>query len=231
MSNRILVIDDDKSVRKSFMLALEDTGHLIDTASSGMEGIEKEKSDPYDLIFCDLKMPGMNGVETVRKIRNINAKVPVYFITAFHMEFFDQLVQVSQEGISFEVIQKPIDHNQILELVDNVFYRPKQFSLSSKPLGENYHFKAYVFDKNNKSKTKLEILERILTDNLNGKFTMEIIDLMDAPSLASVDQIFATPTLVRTVPDPIKKVIGDITNENKILISLDLTSIKKGSNK
>jgi len=73
---RILVIDDEAAIRKSFVLALEDTEYSVDTAESGKKGIEKERENNYDLIFLDLNMPGLNGVETLRILRSIDDKVP-----------------------------------------------------------------------------------------------------------------------------------------------------------
>ena len=105
---RILVIDDEEAIRNSFMLALEDTGYQVDTAASGEKGIELQKDNRYDLIFLDLKMPGMNGVETLRELRNIDSAVPIYIVTAFYGEFFDQLRIAEKEDIDFEIMRKPI---------------------------------------------------------------------------------------------------------------------------
>ena len=116
MSKRILVIDDEEAIRKSFLLALEDTGYRVDTASSGDEGIQMEKAGPYDLIYLDLKMPGLNGVETLREIRKRNRKTPIYIVTAFYEEFSRDLAAAGREALDFEVIKKPIGNDQI-ELV------------------------------------------------------------------------------------------------------------------
>jgi len=72
-----------------------------------------EKKEPYDLIFLDLKMPGMNGVETLRELRKLDMDVPVYIITAFYGEFFDQLRTAEKDAISFEVMKKPVGADQI----------------------------------------------------------------------------------------------------------------------
>ena len=78
MDKHILVIDDNEVIRKSFVLALKDTKYQVDTAESGEEGVDKERSKKYDLIFLDLKMPGMSGIEALRHIRKVNQKTPVY---------------------------------------------------------------------------------------------------------------------------------------------------------
>lgn len=116
MSKRILVIDDDAAIRKSFALALEDADCQVDTAESGEEGIDKASNAEYDLIFLDLKMPGINGVETLIRLRDGGHKMPIYIITAFHEEFMDQLRVAADEGYEFEVMQKPIESQDLVRI-------------------------------------------------------------------------------------------------------------------
>ena len=113
MSKRILVIDDEEVIRKSFLLALEDTGYIVDTADSGERGIQMNREAPYDLIYLDLKMPGLNGVQTLREIRKEYRQVPIYIVTAFYEEFGDELRRVVAEGHEFQVLKKPIGNEQI----------------------------------------------------------------------------------------------------------------------
>ena len=114
MQKRILVIDDEEAIRKSFVLALEDTGYLVDTADSGKQGIEMNRAAPYDLIYLDLKMPGLNGVQTLRQIREDHRRVPVYIVTAFYEEFAEELRRIADEGHDFQVLKKPIGNDQIV---------------------------------------------------------------------------------------------------------------------
>ncbi len=116
MSKRILVIDDDLAIRKSFALALEDADCQVDTAESGEEGVDKASNTEYDLIFLDLKMPGINGVETLIRLRDNGHTMPVYMITAFHEEFMDQLRVAADEGYEFEVMQKPIEGQDLVRI-------------------------------------------------------------------------------------------------------------------
>ncbi len=124
MSKRVLVIDDEAAIRKSFSLALEETGYWVDAAECGEAGIEMEKGRPYDLIFLDLKMPGINGVETLRELRKLDTEVPIYIVTAFYGEFFDQLRSVEKDGISFEVMKKPIGTDEIALVTRSVLEGP-----------------------------------------------------------------------------------------------------------
>ncbi len=120
MYKHVLVIDDDLAVRKSFPLALEDIDCQVDTAESGEEGIDKASNNEYDLIFLDLKMLGINGVETLIRLRDNECKVPIYIVTAFHGEFMDQLRIAADEGYEFEVMQKPIESQNLVRITKAV---------------------------------------------------------------------------------------------------------------
>lgn len=124
MKKRILVIDDEASIRKSFKLSLEDTGYQVDEAESGMKGIEMERANKYDLIFLDLKMPGMNGIQTLRKLREINQAKPIYIVTTFYGEFMDDLKKAQKDGVYFEVLQKPIGADQIVLVCKSLLEGP-----------------------------------------------------------------------------------------------------------
>ena len=115
MSKKVLIIDDDKHVRYSFMLTWGEKGYIVKAVESGETGIEElSKNNEYDLIFLDLKMPGMDGIETLKHIRNINNKIPVYIVTAFQEEYLPNLTAITLEALKFRLLTKPLDRNQIL---------------------------------------------------------------------------------------------------------------------
>ncbi len=128
MSKHILVIDDDEAVRKAFRLTLGDIGYSVDVAESGERGLEVVKTTEYGLIFLDLKMPGMNGVETLRTLRKIGVTVPVYIVTAFHREFLDQLRTLEAEGIDFEIVEKPITAERMVAVTRGILEGPRELS-------------------------------------------------------------------------------------------------------
>ena len=125
---RILIIDDDEAVRRSFELALEDSGYPVTTVDRGEKGGEEVKKNIYQLVFLDLKMPGMNGVKTLQKIREFSATLPVYIVTAFHKEFLVELDEVRKEGLLFQLLRKPIGSVEILALAQSVLDRPVRFN-------------------------------------------------------------------------------------------------------
>ncbi len=88
--------------------------------------------------------------------------------------------------------------------------------------GEVYILRLYVAGQTPKSLTAFANLKRICEEHLAGRYTIEVIDLLEHPQLAKGDQIFAVPTLVRKLPPPLRKIIGDLSNTEKVLVGLDI---------
>lgn len=87
---------------------------------------------------------------------------------------------------------------------------------------EYYELRLYVAGKTAKSVTALANLKKYCEEHLKGKYSLEVIDLLENPQLAEGDQILAIPTLVKKVPEPVRKIIGDLSNEEKVLVGLDI---------
>jgi circadian clock protein KaiB len=85
-----------------------------------------------------------------------------------------------------------------------------------------YQLRLYVAGQTTKSVTALANLQRICETHLAGQYRIEVIDLTKNPRLAAGDQIFAVPTVVRRLPEPIKRIIGDLSNEERVLVGLDV---------
>jgi circadian clock protein KaiB len=85
-----------------------------------------------------------------------------------------------------------------------------------------YQLRLYVAGQTPKSVLAFTNLKRICEEHLAGRYEIEVIDLRQAPQLAQGDQILALPTLVRRLPEPIKKIIGDLSNTERVLVGLDL---------
>lgn len=85
-----------------------------------------------------------------------------------------------------------------------------------------WDLRLYVAGQTPKCLTAFSNLKRICEEHLEGKYRIEVVDLLQNPQLAEGDQILAIPTLVRRLPSPLRKVIGDLTNEERVLVGLDL---------
>ena len=92
---------------------------------------------------------------------------------------------------------------------------------------EKWELRLYVAGKTPKSITALTNLKKYCETHLKGLYRIEVVDLLVHPQLAEGDQIFAIPTLVRKVPEPIRKIIGDLSNEEKVLVGLDIRPVKQ----
>lgn len=88
--------------------------------------------------------------------------------------------------------------------------------------GQTYELRLYVAGQTPKSILALANLRHICEEHLQGRYEIEVIDLVENPQLAQGDQILALPTLVRRLPEPIKKIIGDLSNTERVLVGLDL---------
>ena len=87
---------------------------------------------------------------------------------------------------------------------------------------QKYELRLYVAGKTQKSVTALSNLKKYCEEYLSGEYAIEVIDLLEHPQLAEGDQILAIPSLVRKVREPVRKIIGDLSNEEKVLVALDI---------
>ncbi|KAA9332092.1 circadian clock protein KaiB [Hymenobacter busanensis] len=91
---------------------------------------------------------------------------------------------------------------------------------------ETWELRLYVAGQTAKSVTALANLKRYCERYLKGRYQLEVIDLLQHPHLAEGDQVLAIPTLVRKVPKPIRKIIGDLSNQEKVLVGLDIRTVE-----
>ena len=87
---------------------------------------------------------------------------------------------------------------------------------------KTWELRLYVAGQTSKSMAAFSNLKKLCEEHLQGQYRIEVIDLLVNPALAKGDQIFAIPTLVRKLPEPIKKIIGDLSNKERVLVGLNL---------
>lgn len=113
---KILIIDDERSIRNSLKEILSDEGYDVDVAGNGHEGISMVKKEKYSVIFCDIKMPEMDGMEVLDKLIQMGTDAAVVMISG-HGDI-DTAVECIKKG-AFDFIQKPLDLNRILITIKN----------------------------------------------------------------------------------------------------------------
>lgn len=99
---------------------------------------------------------------------------------------------------------------------------PSGAAKDAPPNPQTYRLRLYVAGQTPKSLTAISNLKRICEDHLAGRYVIEVIDLMKTPQLAAGDQIVALPTLVRHLPAPLKRIIGNLSDTERVLVGLDI---------
>ena len=113
---KILVVDDERAIRNSLKEILSDEGYEVDTAEDGAAGFTLAERERYNIIFCDIKMPGMDGIEFLDKVMEAGLDSAVVMISG-HGDI-DTAVECIKKG-AFDFIQKPLDLNRILITIKN----------------------------------------------------------------------------------------------------------------
>jgi two-component system catabolic regulation response regulator CreB/two-component system response regulator ChvI len=102
---RILLVDDEVDVARSFSLAFQKDGFIVDTYNDPIKALSNFKTDLYDIVLLDIRLPNMDGFELYEKIRNIDKRVKVCFMSAFPMNY----LALREQGLQIEcIISKPI---------------------------------------------------------------------------------------------------------------------------
>ncbi len=105
----------------------------------------------------------------------------------------------------------------------------KKNSQKKNPKNDLWELRLYVAGQTPKCLAAFANLKKICDEHLAGKYTIEVIDLLKNPLLAKGDQILALPTLVRKLPEPVRKIIGDLSNTERVLVGLDLRMAPAGT--
>ena len=112
------------------------------------------------------------------------------------------------------------------EKKSNIKSLPDDFGLDiSKPSKDKYVLRLYVTGSTNRSFSAISNLKKICEEYLEGRYELEVIDLYQKPGLAKGDQIIAAPTLIKKLPLPFRRIIGDMSNKEKVLVGLDLREL------
>jgi two-component system, NtrC family, nitrogen regulation response regulator NtrX len=113
---KILIIDDEKAIRNTLREILEYEGYQIEEASNGEEGIQKIESDDFDMVLCDVKMPKMDGMAVLNKVKEIDEDLPIVMISGHGN--VEMAVEATKKG-AYDFIVKPPDLNKLLITVRN----------------------------------------------------------------------------------------------------------------
>ena len=113
----ILVVDDQFGDRETLKVILEDKGYRVATAANGVEALEMVKERHYDIIFLDIRLPGIDGVETFEKVKEVDPRAVVIMMTGYTEE---DLIKRAVSCGAYTCIYKPFDMEKVIELVDEI---------------------------------------------------------------------------------------------------------------
>lgn len=140
----ILVVDDLRSIRLTLGSILEDKGHDVVTVEDGYQAIEAVKETHFDAIFMDIKMPGINGVQTFREIKKIDPKAAVVMMTAYSVE--DLVKEALEEG-AYTIVYKPFDIDRVISLIDELLGEKTLILVVDDQFGDRETLKGILEDK------------------------------------------------------------------------------------
>lgn len=114
---RVCIIDDDEKICQMFKTVLNEEGIDTDYALSGHSAVEMVRSNNYDILFIDMVMPGINGLQTLEQIRTFNSNIPVVMISGYSVV---ELVEMTKKLSIYESIDKPIYISQIIKVINDI---------------------------------------------------------------------------------------------------------------
>ncbi len=219
MLSKILVIDDDPAVRGAFKLILEEDGFIVREAENGLKGIELASAERPDLIFLDLRMPGIDGVETLRRLKTIDDTLNIYIVTAFSNEYMEQLKGIHEEGYKFELASKPLSSAQIRNIAQ--IARIAAPRLERRATQHKLVLTLYVVSLNSETRRLVEQITAALANLYDpGHWVLNVVEVLGMPEKALEKDVFATPMLVRDMPEPVLKLLGDLSRVPSIIAAI-----------
>ncbi len=140
----ILVVDDLRSMRLTLGGILEDEGHNVVTAENGYEAIEAVRKTHFDIIFMDIKMPGIDGVQTFREVKKIDPKTAVIMMTAYSVE---NLVKEALAEGAYTVVYKAFDIGRIIAIIEELARQRVLILVVDDEFGDRETLKGILEDK------------------------------------------------------------------------------------
>lgn len=154
----ILVVDDLRSIRLTLGGILEDKGHNVVTVEDGYQAIEAVRKIHFDAIFMDIKMPGINGVQTFREVKKIDPRTAVIMMTAYSVE--DLVKEALEEG-AYTIVYKPFDIDKIISLIDELLCEQTLILVVDDQFGDRDTLKTILEDKGYRVATATDGIEAV----------------------------------------------------------------------
>jgi DNA-binding NtrC family response regulator len=154
---KILIIDDEKSIRNTLKDILTFESHNVDLAEDGKTGLQLASENTYDIIFCDIKMPQMDGIEVLESLHETSPEIPVVMISGHGN--IETAVEAIKKG-AFDFIQKPLDLNRIMVTLKNALEK-SNLIVETKSLKKKVNMRYQMIGESAAIKKVKDMIERV----------------------------------------------------------------------
>ncbi len=154
---KILIVDDEKSIRESLQMILEYEGYETLFAQSGKQALQTLEDEPVDLVMLDIKMPGMDGLEVLDEIRTMDADLPVIMISGHGT--IETAVESTKKG-AYDFLEKPLDRDKVLVTIRNAL-RQRKLSKEYREIKEKVETDEEILGESKAIKDILELVKRV----------------------------------------------------------------------
>ena len=183
----ILVVDDMRNARLTLGEILEDKGHKVVTAENGYQAIEAVRENHFDVIFMDIKMPGINGVQTYREVKKIDPKAAVIMMTAYSVE---NLVKEALEEGAYAIVYKPFDIDSIIAIIEELLHEKVLILVVDDQFSDRETLKGTLEDKGYRVATAKDGAEAIeMVKSLHYDIIFLDIRLPDMDGVSTFEQV------------------------------------------
>ncbi len=209
----ILVVDDLRSMRLTLGGILEDEGHKVVTVENGYQAIESVRECHFDVIFMDIKMPGIDGVQTFREVKKIDPKAVVIMMTAYSVE--DLVKEALEEG-AYAIIYKPFDIDRIIVIIEELLREKTLILVVDDQFSDRETLKGILEDKGYRVATArdgAEAIEMVKSRHYNIIFLdVRLPDMNGVETFEQVKKIDPQTTVIMmtgyTEEDSVKRAIA-----------------------
>lgn len=165
-------------------------------------------------------MPGLNGVETLRRLLALDGTLNIYIVTAFSQEYLAELKQAEADGLPFQLAHKPLSGAQIRHIA-----RSAQGMTETDKEPYKIALTLYVVSINPEVQKIIKQLSNVLAATYRpGFWVLNVVEVLGMPEKALEKEVFATPMLVREIPEPVLKLLGDLSKMHSVLAAITAQS-------
>ncbi len=229
----ILIIDDNETALNVRKMVLEAAGYSVMTASDVDLAMQLFTASAVNIVISDHLLEGKTGTELAAEMKRLKPTIPIVIMSGVvqepegmeHADLF--MVKGEAPAVWLKKISDVLQKSRCQTTPSKKYELAEVFEIAAKATGDSkFELRLYVAGMNPKSSRAIGNVRRICEEHLAGRYELEVVDLHQNPVISTGEQIVAAPTLIKMLPAPLQKLIGDMSDDDSILVGLDLRSKK-----